>query len=432
MRLRLATLLTCFCVLVTGSANGQQLSLDEAADQLAAAAAAEQNLSPEFKDALTNFLTALRGHAPSMVDHLPLSIEPGPPTFWDRVHPFGDIRLRYENDHNRPDMDARNRERVRLRLGATIDIAPEWEAGFRIRTGNPDDPNSPHQTLDGMFDSFEWNLDRAYLRYTPDWTDGLSVVGGKFAHPFARNPVYGELVWDADVNPEGIAASYKRRVGDRYSVALHAGEYILQEQDKGDEASLFAAQGVAEAKWNDDWSSKLAIAYYQYVNLVPDGSGFTLRDNGGFNRVVDKNGDGINDNFASDFRILNPWFSVTYNGWDYPVTVSGEGIVNTASEGTDHDGYALGMVIGRLSRARDWRLFYQFQRVERDAVFAAFAQDDFVMPSNFKGHVFGGDYGLTDRVSVRAWGLVTSMINTPAGFSDDDQVRMRIDLNAKF
>ncbi len=178
--------------------------VEEALAALSAAAEQEANLSPRFREALSDVVDALRAEREEQAS---ATVSSGPAAegeldgLFGRIRPFGDMRLRYEHNRNQTGRDDRNRARLRLRLGAEIDLLPELVAGFRVRTGNPDDPNSPHQTFGNMFDSYDFELDRAYLRYSPGWVEGVSLVGGKFAHPFVSNPVYGELVWDADVNP---------------------------------------------------------------------------------------------------------------------------------------------------------------------------------------------------------------------------------------
>jgi hypothetical protein len=39
---------------------------------------------------------------------------------------------------------------------------------------------------------------------------------------------------------------------------------------------------------------------------------------------------------------------------------------------------------------------------------------------------------LTDKVGLRLWSLVSKFIEPPAGIPNDDQWRVRLDLNMKF
>ena len=80
------------------------------------------------------------------------------------------------------------------------------------------------------------------------------------------------------------------------------------------------------------------------------GFGWTLLADNAGNAVVDTDGDTVADALLSDFSILNPITAVTYDGW------------------------ALEASLGRTEEKGDWRVDYQLQVVEQDAVFSAFAQ----------------------------------------------------------
>ena len=125
---------------------------------------------------------------------------------------YGDFRLRYEGDFDLEEQPDRHRARIRFRLGANYEVVDDLLIGARIVTGDRGDPNSPHVTLGDGFKDFEISLDRAFASYRPGWFEGSSLTAGKLAHPFDRNPVYGELVWDADVQPEGIVGGYSTGV----------------------------------------------------------------------------------------------------------------------------------------------------------------------------------------------------------------------------
>lgn len=402
--------------------------LNEALDRLAAAAESEESLSPEFKSALENVIQAMRESPPANPGTVAGAPADAPKTLWDRIHPFGDIRLRVEGNRNRPGLDDRNRARVRFRLGAEIDLHEDVVAGFRVTTGELDDPNSSHQTLDEVFNRYDFNLDSAYMRYAPSWLEGAYAIGGKFEHLFVRNPIYGELRWDRDVHPEGFAIGYERTVLEDHDLAFTLGEYFVIEQDDGGESLLFMAQVAADSRWSESWRTRLALGLESYSRLSPDDSDLLVAGNRG-NLTVDVNRDGIPDEYASDFTLLNPIASITYDGGRWPLTVAAEYIKNTRAETSDDQGYAVGLSLGQVESARDWKTFYQWQRIERESVFSPFAQDDFLLATNFKGHVLGVDVGIANNMSVRVWALLAKQLRDGA---DDSQLRLRVDLNASF
>lgn len=348
---------------------------------------------------------------------------------------YGDLRLRHESAFNQDDKDDRDRQRIRMRLGANYQIHDELLVGGRIITGDRTDPRSPHVTLGDGFDSFEISLDRAFAQYRPEWLPDSVLTLGKFAHSFASNPVYGETVWDADVQPEGALAQYTmREVGPLSRVDFRAGAYIMIEQGGGDEAWAGVAQASTQFDLGRGVDGMLAVGYYDFGDTSPDGSSRIFGENDG-NATVDRDGDGTPDDFLSDFRIVNPIASVTIADSDFPVSVSGEYIKNTAARNDEDEGFAAGVSVGKTRDRGDWRLYYQWQRVEQDAVLSYVAADDFLFPSNYRGHVFGVNYQWMEKVGLHLWALASERLETsatPTTDSDDDQWRVRFDINIRF
>ena len=62
----------------------------------------------------------------------------------------GDLRLRFEQQHESIDggNPARNRFRYRFRYGATADLKNNFKVGFRLASGSTSNPISTNQTMD--------------------------------------------------------------------------------------------------------------------------------------------------------------------------------------------------------------------------------------------------------------------------------------------
>lgn len=347
---------------------------------------------------------------------------------------YGDLRLRHESSFRLDDQEDRNRERLRLRLGVNYRLTDELLMGARLVTGDPDDPNSPHVTLGDGFDKLAFNLDRVFLTYRPSWWEGSFLTAGKFDHPFYRNPVYGELVWDADVQPEGAVAGVSLRdVLGLESMTVTVGGYTLLEQGGGKDAYLVVGELAGRMRLGESAHTTLATGYYLYGNPTPGGASTLLAENAG-NAVVDTTGDGIPDEFVSDFGIWDTIVGLEHDGWSIPLKLSSEYIDNTRAE-TDRDrGWAAGVALGSSAEKGDWRAYYQWQVVEQDAVFSPFAQDDFLLQTNHRSHVFGVNYQLTAGIGLHLWALVSARDatgTTPTTDSEADQWRIRLDLNVK-
>ncbi len=409
----------------------------------------EANLSAEFKEAFGELISALRLETidtspevrrEELKDELLATLAAqnaernrvldAVSDVFEKLNIYGDLRLRHETDNNVDRRPTRNRERVRLRLGAIYHLSDELEIGGRFITGNAVDPKSSHQNFGGGFESFEVRLDRAYLTYKPRRIPNLSLSAGKFAHPFRMNPVYGELVWDADIQPEGVVASYtlvdeRIKLFDRLDFTI--GEYLVLQQNELDEASLFVAQVSGEKDLTAELGLFAALGWYCYSDLTPDGGlAFQLKNAG--NAIA-------GDEFLSRFSIVNPIVALTYKGLPKPLTLSGEFMFNTRAARGRGEGWAAGLSYGETRKARDWRTYYQFHYIERDAIMSAVSQDDFTLATNFRGHIFGFQYRLNDAVGLHLWGLLAERLSSDFLFSSnsgDDQWRVRVDLNVRF
>ncbi len=80
----------------------------------------------------------------------------------------------------------------------------------------PGNPRGANTQLDGEFSRKSLYLDLAYF----DWTfaDNAHFIAGKMKMPFVRPGQ--SLFWDNDINPEGIALTYSRRLAVRLGVGL--------------------------------------------------------------------------------------------------------------------------------------------------------------------------------------------------------------------
>ncbi len=145
------------------------------------------------------------------------------PDWLNRTSLFGDIRFRYEGIFNSKltnvlDNPDRHRVRIRARLGVGVDATDEVQGKLRLVTGDPNDPISTNQTLSDLFTRKPVSFDWVYITLSPWKTLGLDQLTGsakpRFSATFGKYPVPmfvpagSELVFDADLSPEGIAESF--------------------------------------------------------------------------------------------------------------------------------------------------------------------------------------------------------------------------------
>src|SRR6266403_2954613 len=144
---------------------------------------------------------------------------------------YGDIRLRYQYNGGRTagdtpvaapgagvaglhDWQERERERYRLRLGLRGILADDWFFGVRLETnasprstnvtfGDDSSPTSAGGGGPFAKGSDGINVGQAYLGYK-GFKD-ITLTGGRMPNPVVTTP----MVWDPDINPEGLAEQWK-------------------------------------------------------------------------------------------------------------------------------------------------------------------------------------------------------------------------------
>lgn len=327
---------------------------------------------------------------------------------------YGDFRLRAEfNDLS----DSKDRHRFRMRFRAGVNYALDEEVSFGTRfvTGNPDDPNSTHVDLGDVMNSEMFTIDRLFVTYKPSNFETVAVDAGKFALRMQRNPVYGELVWDKDVQPEGIQATWG---GNDFGFT--AGEFQLIHQSKSNDSWMSWLQGWANFEMGEDSSldTSLSFTYVGDPNpamstVIPDGDNSTNSETAG-------------GQYLSDFGIVNAIVSGNIGGF----AVAGEYILNVrADDSVGDSGYALG---ASYKQSNGNKAYYQYQLVEQDAVFTVLSGDDSLLGSNGSSHILGYKIPMSERSNVNIWMIASEWDEVPVGSSDDQVIRFRIDWNLEF
>ncbi|HVM95948.1 MAG TPA: putative porin, partial [Candidatus Acidoferrales bacterium] len=305
------------------------------------------------------------------------------------------------------DLHARNRFRLRARIGLTANATDEISGTVRIATGNANDPISTNQTLDSDFSRKSINLDWAYMTLKPGKTLGIepgwfTLTAGKFGVSSYR---VSELVFDDDVAPEGATETLnlvERKEGFLRGLRVSAFQWIVDEVSNGADPWMPGGQVVGDTSLGQDSTWSLGLADYYYVrpneiarkflnqfNDPPTNS----KPNSSFNNqlansntlVTDSNGKILG--YASGFNILNATTELNSSnpfGLGIPAGVFGDFAYNTQAEG-HNVGMYVGAGIGKAGRdwyhdtlknAGDWGLSYTYAWVEKDSVLSILSFSD--------------------------------------------------------
>src|SRR5207302_389975 len=180
---------------------------------------------------------------------------------------YGDVRVRYEyRGGRRPDdvlqendWQERERERYRLRIGLRGTLADDWFFGVRLETST--NPRSTNVTFgddsnNGPFakNSDGINVGQVYLGYRgfPD----ITLTGGKMPNPVITTL----MVWDADINPEGLSEQWKHS----FTFNIGGGGAAGTTQSYSKEGKVVATQTAAEP-----WKLKLDL-FANFAQFIYD------------------------------------------------------------------------------------------------------------------------------------------------------------------
>jgi hypothetical protein len=337
---------------------------------------------------------------------------------------FGDVRFRAELDRDSDKTDGttrddRDRLRYRLRFGFKYTLNEYFEFGGRIRTGNSLNQQSPHVTIGKEFESDDFSIDKAYI--TGKTKHGIWVWAGKNSMPFWRQ---NGLLWNDDVNPEGISSGGKFNFSNNSSIEPIFGYFIAGHSGKNfsDDSSISIIQ--LKLNRNVGQNSLVLSSGIIYGSNIPD----------------------TPDDTSSFFINYNIWAtSFQYNfkklglklGLDYIENLknydNNENIANVYKDQTS-------AYIGSLTYTiKKFQFGLYYAHIEKFAVIDFFAQDDwvrwgnnnFTRSSNFSGQEIRIIYNINTQFNTVLRTYFVEGIKT-TGSNLETGTRIRLDFNMKF
>ena len=305
-------------------------------------------------------------------------------------------------------------------------ISPDIRVGFRlVSTANSDDPNSTHVNINNGFNQINVAIDRANVSWSPRSYNQFTLILGKFNNQFSSSSVYPELVWDADIQPEGgVFILNYQDVGFLKNLRWTNGSYLLSQFKNNSNAPwLNANQFSTRIGLSNSLSLRLASGFYYFANIKNRQVTSSLIDNNSGNSIVVDGPDAL---YATDFRMSDNFVLVDIENLPLPLRLKAQYIVNVAAD-QKNTGFAFGFMYGKLMEKGNWQTYYQYQEIQQDAVFSPFVQDDFLRQTNFKAHIFGFTYALNSNIALHGHVLTDKQYYGSGKF----QTRLRLDLNVK-
>ncbi|MCO7568811.1 putative porin [Pseudomonas chlororaphis] len=339
----------------------------------------------------------------------------------------GDVRIRQETvkidgEANNGGRD-KDRQRIRARLGAYSEINPQVDTGIRIATGGGDDARSTNQDMDNYFDKKQIWLDLGYIDYHPDAVKNLHVIGGKMLQPWVS---MGDVIWDSDINPEGLAVTYKYPLGGSAELFGSLGNYSLKDNVDGEgvqfrhDLRLTAGQLGSRFAITDNLKLTLGGSVYAYQNdkdsrCTGTSTPCALAVNG--------------NSADNQFRLYEGFSQIDIGGLPMPLSFYGQYVKNNDAV-NDQD---TAWLLGAKSKVFGFNLDYNYRDVQRNAVVGAFTDSDFANgTTGSRGHKFKVGYDIDKNFALGATYFLTKADYSSRTQRDANTNTLQLDAEAKF
>ena len=303
--------------------------------------------------------------------------------------------------------------RFRTRVGLTGKVSDDVKVVFQLATGG-NNPVGTNQTFDDGFSTKDIGVNLAYV----DWKirDGVNFYGGKMKNPLFRAGGV-PLIWDGDLNPEGLALTFS--AGGFFGTV---GGFSVEERSSADDSLLYAVQAGYEFTIGENTSLAAGAGYFAYTNTVGNEPFYNGRSRG---NTVDADG-----NYVFDYKDTEIFAQLDTEVAGWPLSVFAHGVQN--NEVSDQDtGYAFGARVGSAKSEGDMEFGWAFMDMEADSVIGTFSDSDFGGGNtDSNGHVFQAKYAIKKKIFVGG----TLFINEVDRVRGDkhDYNRLQLDIEFKF
>ena len=292
-------------------------------------------------------------------------------------------------------------ERLRLEVRPELDL--EFSDRFKIGARAVGDLGTDHNEDNGKnFDNYRSrgaSLERYYVEAKP----GQAMIrAGSFGMPL----VASEMLWDRDIQALGVAGAWEFATGGGSTLTMAAAGFSGPQRE-GDRTRIGAGQLVFRT--GDPGRLALEVAG-SYWHMDPDGlKAVYIRQN----YSVISGGERV---FLSKFHIVDGIVRLRFPLGKLPVAVSLDGAVNLGVAGEavhEKSAFEASLSVGSVGKPGDWRAFYTYQYVERDALLGAYTTDDWWFHSWHRGSRAGIAFTILPQVFVQGTVMFQKRLDLP-------------------
>lgn len=297
---------------------------------------------------------------------------------------FGDILLREDRVRDIPRIYEPNIQRVfgRARFGVLYTPIPELEIGAAVKLAAASNGNEENRAYNLNERSNDIAIDQLFVRWRPN--ENASLLAGKSVFPLELSP----MLWDEDLRPVGVSGQTSVAAGDFNRLSLVAG-YFNGNLPYGDNSRIGTVQGAWRWHEGEPTSAAILVSYLDFSNLRQ----LTLQ---GLARTNAHTGDIL----LSDYHLLDAQFVGRWHFGNWPLEARLDLVRNLGAD-QDRDGERFSVVLGDRRQPRGWEFGLADQRIQRDAVMAAFNSDDWWFHSWAHGIMPWVGYGFDATWNMR-------------------------------
>jgi len=335
---------------------------------------------------------------------------------------YGDARVRYENRSGENgvaavgapnttglpgDLQERNRFRYRFRFGATGKLADGWFFGTRLETasGNRSTNVTTGNYANAPFGKNADNTIYVGQIYIGRTVEDFTFTAGRFANPLVTTP----MVWDDDINVEGLAEQWSHTEGNvtwmanlgQFTYEGSGGTNNFGATAGKDWTYLLAFQGGAKVKTSSTTSLQVLPTYYYYTNTkkvngftaLTTPNSATLRPEG--LSVVDLP---VEFGFKLGSLPAKVWV-------DYAINLDAQDRAAAAGKPTfdgEDTAWQVGFGVGQTKAKGDWEAKVFYQSVDAFALDSNLVDSDlFDSRTNMKGYGVSFSYVISTGVTAK-------------------------------
>ena len=352
----------------------------------------------------------------------------------------GDMRLRQQLESQStttaPSVDnERSRTRLRFRLNGDIALQQGWTTGFALETASASD--SGNQTFENDSADYGISLSRAFIGYT---NGDFTFAGGK-----QRNPFYTtDLVWDGDINPQGLTEQYKFEVGKTGVFTVRAGQFNVFDNSEASTANnndmdawMFYQQIEYSQKLTDKSSLKLAPGFFTYndtnIGSTTNEDGFAGSTE--YLKVFVLPGEVSVKDVGGTGRSLKVYGDVAYNTDAQDRVRKVYAVTNARANKTDPLAWLAGVSYGQGEGkvSGDWKVSLDYREIGLGSIDPNTNDSDFAFSNlNQTGYKLTGSYNVTAFTTINATFMQTAEMQNLVGAGGGDPGVANLDKSQLF